>query len=172
MPRLHVTLPDGSDVTHELTEDVITVGRVSDNTIQIEDASVSSHHAEMVLRESSYSVKDLGSTNGSRLNDKPLAAEVEMQLQHGDRLLFGSIAIRYLSEVDADQQPLPAEAEQPTLAPATNSVAPADFANASPFPKKDKQRDKAGMAAIAVGALALLAAGGAVALVMGMKSPL
>ena len=57
MPKLLVTLPDGSEVTHELTEDLVTVGRVSDNTIQIEDASVSSHHAELTLRGVDYVLK-------------------------------------------------------------------------------------------------------------------
>ena len=35
--------------SHELTEDVVTIGRISDNVIQINDASVSSHHAEITL---------------------------------------------------------------------------------------------------------------------------
>ena len=48
MAKLSVSLPDGTDMTHELTEDVVTVGRVSDNVIYINDASVSSHHAEII----------------------------------------------------------------------------------------------------------------------------
>src|SRR5215213_3763665 len=98
MPRLHVSLPDGPDVTHELTDDVVTIGRVSDNAIQIEDASVSSHHAELSLRDGTYILKDLGSTNGTRLNGEPVEPEVEMRLTPGDRILFGSISIRYLTE--------------------------------------------------------------------------
>jgi len=47
MPKIIVTLPDGTDVSHELTEDVVTIGRVSDNVIQIDDVSISSHHAEI-----------------------------------------------------------------------------------------------------------------------------
>ncbi len=46
MPQIQVTLPDGTESSHELTESLITLGRVDDNMIQIDDASVSSHHAQ------------------------------------------------------------------------------------------------------------------------------
>ena len=40
MPKLQITLPDGSNLDQELTDDLISVGRIVDNMIQIEDASV------------------------------------------------------------------------------------------------------------------------------------
>src|ERR1700759_3143199 len=103
MPRLQVTLPDGPEVTHELTEDTVTVGRVSDNTIQIEDASVSSHHAELTLHGEEYILKDLGSTNGPRVNGTAIAAEDQVPLQPGFNIRFGSISVRYLSETAGEQ---------------------------------------------------------------------
>ena len=36
MRKLQIILPDGTESTHELTEDVVTVGRLSDNAIRIE----------------------------------------------------------------------------------------------------------------------------------------
>lgn len=170
MPRLQVTLPDGSQVSHELTEDTVTIGRVSDNTIQIEDASVSSHHAELILHGADYVFKDIGSTNGSRLNGQEAPQDAEFPLQSGFHLLLGSIPVEYLSETGSEQQPLPMESE-PALAAASTSVAPTDFANASPFAKKGKKTDTAGIAVLVFGIVALLAAGGAIALVMQMQSP-
>ena len=49
MPKLLVSLSDGSTVVHELAEASISVGRLADNALQIEDASVSSQHAELTL---------------------------------------------------------------------------------------------------------------------------
>jgi predicted component of type VI protein secretion system len=170
MPRLQVILPDGSQVSHELTEDTVTIGRVSDNTIQIEDASVSSHHAELTLQGADYIFKDIGSTNGSRLNGQEAPPDTEFPLQGGFHLLLGSIPVEYLSETGSEQQPLPHESE-PGLTAASTSVAPTDFANASPFSRKGTKRDSAGMAVVAFGVLALLAAGGAIALIMQMEPP-
>ena len=51
--------------TFELNIERTTVGRVEDNTFQIADGSVSSHHAEIILRGSDILIRDLGSTNGT-----------------------------------------------------------------------------------------------------------
>ena len=51
--------------THELNVEKTTVGRLEDNTFQISEASVSSHHAEISLRGSDVVIKDLNSTNGT-----------------------------------------------------------------------------------------------------------
>ena len=49
----------------ELNTDRTTIGRVEDNTFQIADPSVSSHHCEVQLRGSEIFIRDLNSTNGS-----------------------------------------------------------------------------------------------------------
>src|ERR1041385_701466 len=68
MARL-VLLSEGlTGRTHELKVDRTTLGRVADNTFEIPEASVSSHHCEILLRGSEVVVKDLGSTNGTFIN--------------------------------------------------------------------------------------------------------
>ena len=67
MPKLQVSLPDGTETTHELGENEISVGRVEDNMLQIEDGSVSSRHAILTLRGDDYVLTDIGSTNGTRV---------------------------------------------------------------------------------------------------------
>ncbi|MHA3773243.1 FHA domain-containing protein [Verrucomicrobiota bacterium sgz303538] len=172
MPQLLLTLPDGSEVTHDLTEDVVTVGRVSDNTIQIDDASVSSHHAELTLRGSDYVLVDSGSTNGTRLNGQQVPPDEEHQLQGDDRIRFGNIEAAYISEVGMEQRPMPIESEQPVAVPAASSSRPADFSNASPFQKKNVKKDPKAMAMMGLAALAILVFLASMAVVFQMKSPL
>jgi len=171
MPKLQVTLPDGSEVTHELTEDVVTIGRVPDNTIQIEDASVSSHHAQLTLRGRDYVLQDLGSTNGTRFNGAQVEPEQEHALQDADKIRFGSINIVYASEVAAEPRPMPAE-QEPTISAAETSVRPADFANASPFQTKKKKKEPAAAGISIFAWVAIVVFLVAVASVFTMKSPL
>lgn len=172
MPKLQISLPDGNQASFELTEDTITVGRVEDNAIQIDDISVSSHHAELVLDGDDYILRDLGSTNGTRLNG---TTHTEGRLKDGDEITFGKIDAIYESEhsaaAQAAAQPMPEEAAV-AMQPATQSVPPANFSNASPFEKKEKQKDPVGMAILAFAGVAVLVFVLAVVSVFTLKSPL
>jgi len=78
--------------THELTVEKTTVGRVEDNTLQIAEASVSSHHAEISLRGSDVMVKDLNSTNGTFINGEQVSGEAA--IKPGQILRLGKIELR------------------------------------------------------------------------------
>ncbi len=141
MPKLKVMLPEAGEVTHELVDEVITLGRVSDNVLQIEDASVSSRHAQLnLVVGGNYHLQDLGSTNGTRVNGAPVS---EAPLKNGDRIRFGSVETSYHSGNAAAVEPLPAAAG-PVARPATESRRPPSFSNASPFQKKGRGIDPAG----------------------------
>src|SRR6186997_2332221 len=130
MPHLHVSLPDTGDATHDLTDSLITVGRISENALQIEDISVSSRHAQLSLDDSGdYVLRDLGSTNGTELNGKEIKPETDHKLQDGDKVCFGKVDTQYKSENPAEARPLP-EAEEVAAVVAETSMRPADFANA------------------------------------------
>jgi pSer/pThr/pTyr-binding forkhead associated (FHA) protein len=171
MPKLLVSLPDGTSASHDLTESTITVGRVSDNALQIDDVSVSSHHAQLTLGDDGdYILQDLGSTNGSWVNTTEAHSGEEHRLQDGDRIRFGKIDATYASENPAEARPMP-QSEGVAVVAASSSKRPADFANASPFQTKKKKKDPAGMAIIALCIVAVLAFGGAVAYSLTLKSP-
>ena len=68
MPRLVAQSPEFEGKVFDLTGGELTVGRVADNRIQIEHASVSGHHAVFKLDALDYVIKDLDSTNGTRIN--------------------------------------------------------------------------------------------------------
>src|SRR6058998_1582250 len=86
--------------THELKVDKTTIGRVEDNTFQISEPSVSSHHCEVLLRGSDVVVRDLNSTNGTYINGEKVTESV---LKPGQILRLGQIEMRL--ETDAPSSP-------------------------------------------------------------------
>lgn len=77
--------------THELKADKTTIGRVEDNTFQIAEPSVSSHHCEVLLRGNDIVVHDLNSTNGTFINGEKVA---ESPIKPGQILRLGQIEMR------------------------------------------------------------------------------
>ena len=171
MPSLIVSLPDEPEVTHELTDEVITLGRISENALQIEHASVSSYHAELTLRGDNYILKDLGSTNGTRVNGRAIEPEQEVPLNPNDEIQFGHVETKYVTDAGSHSQPLPSDAE-PAVAVASSSAVPSNFANASPFQKKTEKKDPANTAVLVLGIVALLGALAAIVTALGLKAPM
>src|SRR5260370_11888096 len=77
--------------SHELNVEKTTIGRVEDNTFQIAEPSVSSHHCEVLLRGSDIVIRDLNSTNGSFVNGEKISETV---LKPGQILRLGQIEMR------------------------------------------------------------------------------
>lgn len=171
MPKLLVSLPETGNVTHELTDPEITVGRVSENTLQIEDISVSSRHATLTLGEGGdYVLRDIGSTNGTELNGKEIERETDHKLQDGDKIVFGKIEASYVSENPAEAREMP-QTEEVSAVVASSSKRPADFANASPFQKKKKRKDPIGVVLVVVAVLAILGFGAVIAAIYTIQPP-
>ena len=146
-------MPDSGEVTHELVDEAITLGRLPDNMIQVDDASVSSHHAQLSAGSNgNYLLRDLNSTNGTRVNGAPVT---DSPLRNGDRLRFGKIEAAYFSDTVQANEPLPAAAE-PEAKPAVESVRPSNFENASPFQKKHRQKDPIAMYIMIFAGLAIV----------------
>jgi pSer/pThr/pTyr-binding forkhead associated (FHA) protein len=59
----------------ELTKE-LTIGRAKDNTIVLDDGTVSSHHASVCQRGNDYVMIDNGSTNGIQFNGKKVVEHV------------------------------------------------------------------------------------------------
>jgi len=87
---------------------LIRVGRNSENDIQIEHSSVSSFHCEITCSGDSISVKDLGSTNGTFIERRPIQVA---GLTHGQRLQLGSVEL-ILDAPVAPLVPVPAAGVQ------------------------------------------------------------
>ncbi len=84
--------------TQELKADKTTIGRVEDNTFQIAEPSVSSHHCEVMLRGKDVVVRDLNSTNGTFINGDRVTESV---MKPGQILRLGQIEMRLETDTPA-----------------------------------------------------------------------
>src|SRR5512137_2028957 len=100
MAKLVVLSAGMTGRTQELKAEKTTVGRVEDNTFQIAEPSVSSHHCEVLLRGSEVVVRDLNSTNGTYIGGEKVTESV---LKLGQVLRLGQIQMRL--EADAAGAP-------------------------------------------------------------------
>jgi two-component system, cell cycle response regulator len=76
------------------------IGREPDNEIVLDDPGVSRRHARLERRLQKVVVMDVGSKNGTLLNDRELTQVVE--LENGDRIKIGSTIFKYLSAHDLE----------------------------------------------------------------------
>ena len=91
MARLVVLSEGYTGLAYELKVEKTTVGRVEDNAFQIADASISSHHCEIIQQGNDILVRDLNSTNGSFINGEQVTEKV---MKPGQILRLGSIDVR------------------------------------------------------------------------------
>src|SRR5258706_1136854 len=91
----------------------LTVGRAADNALVLNDPRVSSHHAEIRPEGQYYSVIDLGSTNGTFVNEQQLMSMVARPLQSGDTIRFGDTKTSF--ETISSSQSYPAYSEGSTM---------------------------------------------------------
>ena len=93
-PRLHVERAPGHEPGTEYEiPDGATLGR-GDVEIQLEDPFASSHHARITRQGHVLVIEDLGSTNGTYLNEEPLTGP--QPLHPGDRIRIGDSEFSYL----------------------------------------------------------------------------
>jgi len=87
-----VVLSEGlTGLSFELKAERTTVGRADDNNYQIAEASVSSHHCEILQKGSDLFVRDLKSTNGTYINGEQVT---EAALKPGQILRLGQVEMR------------------------------------------------------------------------------
>jgi hypothetical protein len=83
-----LVLPGGGRV-HIETEPVI-IGRMPECAVVLSDPNVSRRHAEVLRVNEAFMVRDLGSTNGTRVNGAPIR---EQYLASGDNITVGSTTL-------------------------------------------------------------------------------
>jgi pSer/pThr/pTyr-binding forkhead associated (FHA) protein len=116
MAKLVILTQGMTGRAHELNVDRTTIGRVEDNTFQIADPSVSSHHCEVLLRGGEVLIRDLNSTNGSFINDAQITESI---LKPGQKLRLGQIELKLEAEgsVPTEAAPAPAAPKAPATPP-------------------------------------------------------
>ena len=94
-PRhLVVTAGPLSGTRITLGEQAILIGRADDSTLVLTDDFASSRHARLTNRNGQWYVEDLGSTNGTYLNEELLSGP--QPLHPGDRVRIGDSEFTYM----------------------------------------------------------------------------
>jgi pSer/pThr/pTyr-binding forkhead associated (FHA) protein len=94
MPRVTITVADRTPQPYRFQLDrmKVNMGRGSENDIVVDDGSVSVRHAVMERIDGGYQLRDLGSTNGIKLDG--IQREI-IPLRHGLSVKIGDVAFDF-----------------------------------------------------------------------------
>ena len=134
MPKLLILSGILEGKVFDLLDERVTVGRALDNVIRIEDGTVSSHHALFLTENEGIKLRDLNSTNGTRVNSLRIT---ETLLNNGDAVRMGSVEMRFESDIKKASQPLPPSQTGVDLSQVGKGGGPPpSFGSSSPFGRK------------------------------------
>jgi Inner membrane component of T3SS, cytoplasmic domain len=91
---------------YPLSHNTIFIGRADDADVNISDPSVSARHARLINGSQGFEIEDLGSTNGTLVEGRPI---VRARLKSGDRIDIGQVEFKFLLDrrVDATMTIIP-----------------------------------------------------------------
>lgn len=72
-----------------------TIGRARENDIPLDDSFLSAEHARLLWNGRGWVLEDLNSTNGTRVNGKPI--KKAKPLKQGDTIEFGRVKVKLVS---------------------------------------------------------------------------
>ena len=78
--------------TVALRSEVVTIGRLPDCDVVVKDQGASRRHAQIRAKDGVFTLTDLGSTNGTRLNGQTVQSR---QLEDGDRITIGATVLDF-----------------------------------------------------------------------------
>jgi pSer/pThr/pTyr-binding forkhead associated (FHA) protein len=101
------------------------IGRqIEERGIAVLEPSVSRNHAELYIEGDRWMVRDLGSANGTFVDDKLI--ETPVQIQSGDRIRFGHIAFYLVDDVAKLPPPKATRTVTTTIRPPVETTKPTD----------------------------------------------
>jgi hypothetical protein len=109
----------------ELSKEVTLIGRDVTNEVILADAEISRRHARLTETRSGYVLEDLGSTNGTYVNEERLSGP--RILIPGDEIALGNHVVLTFEEVsreEAEGEAKPSAAEQPAAELAVEEETP------------------------------------------------
>jgi diguanylate cyclase (GGDEF)-like protein len=86
---------------HVLDRPETTLGRSAETTIQVDHESVSREHAQISVHLGTGRVRDLGSTNGTWVNDHRIT---DVELRDGDLVRVGQTVFKFLSGTNIESK--------------------------------------------------------------------
>lgn len=103
--RIRLTVSSGPDSGKETTSSAakLTLGTAPGNDLVLSDSTVSRFHAELLRAPTGLRIRDLGSTNGTRVDHVPVT---EAWVADGSTLKLGNSSVRILQLAEQDVLPL------------------------------------------------------------------
>ena len=93
MDKLYILNGSDKGKSFDLIDDLIYVGRSSDNEVQIKDKTVSRNHLRIKREDEKYFITDLKSQNGTLIEGSYLAPGIEIDLKKGVPIVIGMSVI-------------------------------------------------------------------------------
>ncbi len=97
--RLIGVLPSGEKLEYFISRQEVEVGKAGHNHIVLNDPTVSNTHAILIARDSGYSIVDLGSRNGTYVNNERLGSQAHT-LRHGDSIQLGQTLLTFRNRAE------------------------------------------------------------------------
>jgi DNA segregation ATPase FtsK/SpoIIIE, S-DNA-T family len=79
----------------ELSPPSVVVGRNPDADVSLSEPTVSWQHARLTAHGAGWTIADLGSTNGTRVNGERIEPGREIAIDPGAEVRFGEITLRF-----------------------------------------------------------------------------
>ncbi len=114
MPSLTHKSPNTQDKTLEVTEKSLIIGRVPESDIMVKDSFVSRVHCGIGYNDSKFTLKDLGSTNGTYRNG---ARVFQCNLISGDKIQVGNTTLVFVAQEGAETAELQQVPQMTAAAP-------------------------------------------------------
>src|SRR5438034_2537174 len=95
MAKLYLKFEQATLKEASLTQAAFTIGRLPDNSLQIDNLAVSGRHARIYWDIDHYVIEDLGSLNGTWVNGQRIG---KATLRNGDRIAIGKHFVEFKDE--------------------------------------------------------------------------
>ncbi len=90
----HLEIKSAQGTTHlKLGNGPVSIGRQPDNALVLPDELTSRHHCVIEPWEGGFRIRDLGSANGTKLNDEKVSSDM---LDNGDVVQVGTVELRFI----------------------------------------------------------------------------
>ena len=100
MPNIRIISREGRVLDFPVRKSKVTIGRSKDNDLVLPDHTVSRQHAQISKTKEGYLLTDLGSFNGTKVNDQPIQNTL---LKNKDQIKIGIAKLIFLGEEEQAQ---------------------------------------------------------------------
>jgi len=107
------------EIRYELVKSESTLGRGSDCEVQVNDELASRKHAVIYYRGGNYEIEDLGSSNGTFVNNKKVTSG---PILNGDLITIGDTVLQFRIELDPDATVIQMRVPQETVIAARKTI--------------------------------------------------